>query len=114
MSCNTRIYTKQVYFLLLHINHQTSIIYTVNLPVFFFFNNSYFLCTGNILCEYNQLFLTLAISALPGKNNGKGYYIYEKAGKPKPDPSILPIIEESRRLCNIMPNGKVVLFGSVM
>ncbi|KAL2999697.1 hypothetical protein AAZX31_09G174300 [Glycine max] len=42
-----------------------------------------------------------------GKNNGKGYYIYEKAGKPKPDPSILPIIEESRRLCNIMPNGKV-------
>lgn len=80
----------------------------------FFYNNSYFLCTGNILCEYNQLFLTLAISALPGKNNGKGYYIYEKGGKPKPDPSILPIIEESRRLCNIMPNGKVVLFGSVM
>lgn len=79
---------------------------------FFFYNNSYFLCTGNILCEYNQLFLTLAISALPGKNNGKGYYIYEKGGKPKPDPSILPIIEESRRLCNIMPNGKVVLFGS--
>lgn len=54
------------------------------------------------------------ISVLPGKNNGKGYYIYEKGSKPKPDPSIQPIIEESRRLSNIMPNGKVVLFGSVM
>ncbi|KAL9324594.1 hypothetical protein ACSQ67_009451 [Phaseolus vulgaris] len=43
-----------------------------------------------------------------GKNNGKGYYIYEKGSKPKPDPSILPIIEESRRVCNIMPNGKPI------
>ncbi|XP_020216339.1 peroxisomal fatty acid beta-oxidation multifunctional protein AIM1 [Cajanus cajan] len=43
-----------------------------------------------------------------GKNNGKGYYIYEKGSKPKPDPSILPIVEESRRLCNIMPNGKPI------
>jgi len=58
--------------------------------------------------------VTLAIYVLPGKNNGKGYYIYEKGSKPKPDPSILPIIEESRRVCNIMPNGKVVLFGSVI
>ncbi|KAJ1419413.1 hypothetical protein SESBI_15164, partial [Sesbania bispinosa] len=43
-----------------------------------------------------------------GKNNGKGYYIYEKGSRPKPDPSILPIIEESRRLCNIMPSGKPI------
>ncbi|KAK7291475.1 hypothetical protein RIF29_06644 [Crotalaria pallida] len=43
-----------------------------------------------------------------GKNNGKGYYIYEKGSKPKPDPSVLAIIEESRRLCNIMPNGKPI------
>jgi enoyl-CoA hydratase/3-hydroxyacyl-CoA dehydrogenase len=43
-----------------------------------------------------------------GKNNGKGYYIYEKGSKPKPDPSVLPIIEESRRICNIMPNGKPI------
>ena len=43
-----------------------------------------------------------------GKNNGKGYYIYEKGSKPKPDPSVLPIIEESRRICNIMPNGKAL------
>lgn len=43
-----------------------------------------------------------------GKNNGKGYYIYEKGSKPKPDPSVLPIIEESRRLLNIMPNGKPI------
>ncbi|KAK6151803.1 hypothetical protein DH2020_014438 [Rehmannia glutinosa] len=41
-----------------------------------------------------------------GKNNGKGYYIYEKGSKPKPDPTVLPIIEESRKLTNIMPGGK--------
>ncbi|KAB2071988.1 hypothetical protein ES319_A08G260700v1 [Gossypium barbadense] len=43
-----------------------------------------------------------------GKNNGKGYYIYEKGSKPKPDPSVLSIIEESRRLTNIMPGGKPI------
>ncbi|XP_073052314.1 peroxisomal fatty acid beta-oxidation multifunctional protein AIM1-like isoform X2 [Primulina eburnea] len=43
-----------------------------------------------------------------GKNNGKGYYIYGKGSKPKPDPSVLPIIEESRRLTNIMPGGKPI------
>ncbi|KAL3352812.1 hypothetical protein AABB24_020681 [Solanum stoloniferum] len=40
-----------------------------------------------------------------GKNNGKGYYIYKKGEKARPDPSVLPIIEESRRLTNIMPGG---------
>ncbi|XP_059286145.1 peroxisomal fatty acid beta-oxidation multifunctional protein AIM1-like [Lycium ferocissimum] len=43
-----------------------------------------------------------------GKNNGKGYYIYEKGRKPRPDFSVLPIIEESRRLTNIMPGGKPI------
>ncbi|GKV06622.1 hypothetical protein SLEP1_g18495 [Rubroshorea leprosula] len=43
-----------------------------------------------------------------GKNNGKGYYIYERGSKPKPDPSVLSIIEESRRFANIMPGGKPV------
>ncbi|XP_060209805.1 peroxisomal fatty acid beta-oxidation multifunctional protein AIM1-like isoform X2 [Lycium barbarum] len=43
-----------------------------------------------------------------GKNNGKGYYIYKKGDKPKPDPSVLPIVEESRRLTNIMPGGKPI------
>ncbi|RVW38363.1 Peroxisomal fatty acid beta-oxidation multifunctional protein AIM1 [Vitis vinifera] len=42
------------------------------------------------------------------KQNGKGYYIYEKGSKPRPDPSVLPIIEESRRLANIMPGGKPI------
>ncbi|GAY65792.1 hypothetical protein CUMW_243780 [Citrus unshiu] len=42
-----------------------------------------------------------------GKANGKGLYTYEKGSKPKPDPSVLPIIEECRRLSNIMPGGKV-------
>lgn len=48
-------------------------------------------------------------SLISGKNNGKGYYIYEKGSKPKPDPSVLPVIEESRRLTSIMPGGKVHL-----
>ncbi|TYH60538.1 hypothetical protein ES332_D08G300700v1 [Gossypium tomentosum] len=43
-----------------------------------------------------------------GKNNGKGYYIYEKGSKAKPDPSVLSIIEESRRLTNVMPGGKPI------
>lgn len=49
---------------------------------------------------------------ISGKNNGKGYYIYEKGSKPKPDPSVLSIIEESRRLTNIMPGGKVCTLAS--
>lgn len=48
--------------------------------------------------------LTFAAS---GKINGRGYYIYEKGSKPKPDPSVLSIVEESRKLTNIMPGGKV-------
>ena len=43
-----------------------------------------------------------------GKSNGKGFYIHEKGSRPKPDPSVLPIIEESRQLMNIMPGGKVL------
>ncbi|KAI3836736.1 hypothetical protein MKW92_036113, partial [Papaver armeniacum] len=43
-----------------------------------------------------------------GKLNGKGYYTYEKGSKPKPDPTVLPIIEKSRKLANIMPGGKPV------
>ncbi|OAY27289.1 hypothetical protein MANES_16G113900v8 [Manihot esculenta] len=50
----------------------------------------------------------LVESGRNGKNNGKGYYIYEKGSKPKPDPSVIPIIEESRRVTNIMPNGKPI------
>jgi len=42
-----------------------------------------------------------------GKNNGKGYYMYAKGSKPKPDPSVLPMMEESRKLTNVIPNGKV-------
>ncbi|KAL7168132.1 hypothetical protein ACSBR2_038554 [Camellia fascicularis] len=43
-----------------------------------------------------------------GKNNGKGYYLYEKGSKPKPDPSVLPIIEECRRITNILPGEKPI------
>ncbi|KAL6549604.1 Altered inheritance of mitochondria protein 1 [Orobanche hederae] len=48
----------------------------------------------------------LPIGPFQGKINGKGYYIYEKGSKPKPDFSVLTIIEESRRLTNIMPGRK--------
>ncbi|XP_057545664.1 peroxisomal fatty acid beta-oxidation multifunctional protein AIM1-like [Amaranthus tricolor] len=43
-----------------------------------------------------------------GKSNGKGYYIYEKGSTPKSDPSVLPIIEESRRLTNVVSGGKPI------
>ncbi|GMI94821.1 ABNORMAL INFLORESCENCE MERISTEM [Hibiscus trionum] len=43
-----------------------------------------------------------------GKINGKGYYSYEKGSKPKPDPSILPIIEECQQQTKIMPGGKPI------
>jgi hypothetical protein len=44
--------------------------------------------------------------------NGKGYYIYEKGGKPKPDPSVQHVIEEYRKQAKAMPGGKVFLFHS--
>ncbi|XVE71042.1 hypothetical protein DITRI_Ditri10aG0118400 [Diplodiscus trichospermus] len=37
-----------------------------------------------------------------GKSNGKGYYTFEKGSKPKPDYSVLPIVEESRRITNLI------------
>jgi enoyl-CoA hydratase/3-hydroxyacyl-CoA dehydrogenase len=43
-----------------------------------------------------------------GKINGKGYYLYEKGAKPKPDPSIQPVIDEYRRRAKTMPGGKPV------
>ncbi|RLN07552.1 peroxisomal fatty acid beta-oxidation multifunctional protein [Panicum miliaceum] len=43
-----------------------------------------------------------------GKMNGKGYYIYEKGGKPKPDPSVQRVIEEYRKRAKTMPGGKPV------
>nr|QTI57558.1 cinnamoyl-CoA hydratase-dehydrogenase [Hedychium coronarium] len=50
----------------------------------------------------------LVKSGRNGKSNGKGYYIYEKGQKPKPDPSVQTIIEESSRLANVMPGGKPI------
>ncbi|URE19982.1 Peroxisomal fatty acid beta-oxidation multifunctional [Musa troglodytarum] len=56
----------------------------------------------------SQLVELMVKSGRNGKNNGKGYYIYEKGQKPKPDPSVEAIIEESRRLSNVMPGGKPI------
>lgn len=67
--------------------------------------------TGATLCFVILLLGFMCNFGISGKNNGKGFYIYEKGGKPKPDPSVLPIIEESRRLTNIMPSGKVLCFA---
>ena len=44
--------------------------------------------------------------------NGKGYYIYEKGGKPKPDPSVQRVIEEYRKGAKTMPGRKVLLSRS--
>ncbi|CAN6231229.1 unnamed protein product [Urochloa humidicola] len=44
-----------------------------------------------------------------GKSNGKGYYIYEKGKKPKPDPSVQHVIEEYRKRAKTMPGGKPVI-----
>lgn len=56
----------------------------------------------------SPLLQLLIDSGRDGKNNGKGYYLYEKNSKPKPDLSIMPIIEECRRITNIMPGGKPI------
>lgn len=64
-------------------------------------------CILRICCFIVSLFTI--DTGFAGKNNGKGYYIYEKGSKPRPDFTVLPIIEESRRLANIMPGGKVSL-----
>ncbi|KAL0687465.1 hypothetical protein Bca4012_087142 [Brassica carinata] len=50
----------------------------------------------------------LVKSGRNGKINGRGYYIYEKGSKPKPDSSVLSVVEESRKLTNIMPGGKPI------
>ncbi|KAG5595244.1 hypothetical protein H5410_036476 [Solanum commersonii] len=60
-----------------------------------------------LCCCFTVLLFTID-SGFAGKNNGKGYYIYEKGSKPRPDFTVLPIIEESRRLANIMPGGKPI------
>ncbi|XP_015082869.1 peroxisomal fatty acid beta-oxidation multifunctional protein AIM1-like isoform X1 [Solanum pennellii] len=60
-----------------------------------------------LCCCFTVLLFTID-TGFAGKNNGKGYYIYEKGSKPRPDFTVLPIIEESRRLANIMPGGKPI------
>ncbi|KAL5572638.1 hypothetical protein UlMin_022235 [Ulmus minor] len=56
----------------------------------------------------SSLFELLVKSGRNGKNNGRGYYIYEKGSPPKPDQSILPLIEEFQRLANVMPGRKPI------
>eukprot|EP00250_Pteridium_aquilinum_P014650 c22116_g1_i1 orf=333-2501(+) len=50
----------------------------------------------NLLMQDNRL----------GQKNGKGFYLYDAKRKATPDPGLKRILDESRRLANIMPNGK--------
>ncbi|XP_010915852.1 peroxisomal fatty acid beta-oxidation multifunctional protein [Elaeis guineensis] len=59
----------------------------------------------------SDLIELLAENGRHGKSNGKGFYIHEKGSKPKPDPSIQSIVEESRRRTNIMPGGKPIILS---
>ncbi|KAI0496784.1 hypothetical protein KFK09_023108 [Dendrobium nobile] len=43
-----------------------------------------------------------------GKENGRGFYLYQRGSKPKPDPSLQAIIDESRRHANLIPSGKSI------
>ncbi|KAJ3694535.1 hypothetical protein LUZ60_010015 [Juncus effusus] len=54
----------------------------------------------------SQLVELMVQNGRQGKSNGKGYYIYDKGSKPRPDPSVQPIIEESRKLANL--TGKAI------
>ncbi|KAF3621354.1 Peroxisomal fatty acid beta-oxidation multifunctional protein AIM1, partial [Capsicum annuum] len=63
---------------------------------------------GNCTGLMRKLPALVSLWVPSSKNNGKGYYIYEKGRKPRPDFTVLPIIEESRRLTNIMPGGKPI------
>lgn len=67
--------------------------------------NSHFAYTLCIRIQFSMLYFT-------GKSNGKGYYIYMKGEKPKPDPSVQHVIEEYRKRAKIMPGGKVLLSQS--
>ena len=57
---------------------------------------------------YNLSWVPLNVFDFVGKSNGKGHYIYEKGSKPKPDPSVLPITEDSKRIANIIPDEEKV------
>ncbi|XP_020581771.1 peroxisomal fatty acid beta-oxidation multifunctional protein-like [Phalaenopsis equestris] len=45
-----------------------------------------------------------------GKANGKGYYLYQSGSRPKPDPSIQTVIDESRKRTLITSGVKPVSF----
>lgn len=56
----------------------------------------------------SDLVVLMAEDGRQGKINGKGYYLYEKGGKPKPDPSVQHVIDEYRKRAKTMPDGKPV------
>nr|CAB3449588.1 unnamed protein product [Digitaria exilis] len=60
----------------------------------------------NFSCDLMDLMIQ---NGRQGKSNGKGYYIYEKGRKPKPDPSVQHVIEEYRKRARTTPGGKVFI-----
>ena len=49
-----------------------------------------------------------------GKKNGKGYYVYERGSRPKPDASVQQILEQTRELTRIVADGQVKHFSATM
>ncbi|XP_019238241.1 PREDICTED: peroxisomal fatty acid beta-oxidation multifunctional protein-like [Nicotiana attenuata] len=43
-----------------------------------------------------------------GKKDGRGYYLYQKGKSPEPNPSVLKVVEECRRLVSIIPGGEPI------
>uniref|UniRef100_R7WBL9 Peroxisomal fatty acid beta-oxidation multifunctional protein n=1 Tax=Aegilops tauschii TaxID=37682 RepID=R7WBL9_AEGTA len=59
--------------------------------------------------NFNSVLVDLmAETGRQGKSNGKGYYLYEKGAKPKPDPNVQLVIDEYRKQAKTMPAGKPV------
>lgn len=44
-----------------------------------------------------------------GEKSGEGFYLYDAKRKARPDPNFKKFLDESRRLANIMPNGKPLM-----
>ncbi|XP_027182560.1 peroxisomal fatty acid beta-oxidation multifunctional protein AIM1-like [Coffea eugenioides] len=47
-------------------------------------------------------------SGRAGKKNGKGYYVYERGSRPKPDASVQQILEQTRELTRIVADGQPI------
>eukprot|EP00249_Psilotum_nudum_P009367 c21884_g1_i1 orf=554-2710(-) len=56
----------------------------------------------------SQLIRLMMADKRMGEKNGKGFYLYDAKRKARPDPEFKKYLNESRKLANIMPNGKPI------